>query len=234
MGEELKLREQRLHVSIEDFDHSKTLRGFTTLYIEIGASSVAAVAAVVSSSGTQQISSSSASCSPPLFSPSLGEGETGESHYEHGRRGGGEKEREEDQDVTALMLGLNDRHDKNKEKKKKEKENKKAFSSSPHRVVLPLQLPPACDISRVYVDDQLSSFSLPSSFSPIHFRQGETEDEEEEEERYRSAHTPSSVFSSSSSALWLDEEEEGERDCALGGGGEDDVHFDLLTLRLRT
>lgn len=84
----------------------------------------------------------------------------------------------------------------------------------------------------MYVDDQLSSFSLPSSFSPVDFKEEETEDEEGEDGRNRSAQAPTSVFSSSSS-VWLDEEEEEDRDCALGGG-EDDVHFDLLTLRLRT
>nr|CEL69437.1 TPA: bromodomain-containing protein [Neospora caninum Liverpool] len=96
MTDELKLREQRLDVSVEDF-REKILYGSTTLSIEVGAGVAAAVASAVDAL---------ANCLPA----------TGDERQDRDSR----------------------------------------------PVVLPLQVPPACIVSRVWVDDEPAEFSLPS------------------------------------------------------------------------
>ncbi|KFG62297.1 bromodomain protein, partial [Toxoplasma gondii RUB] len=128
MGEELKLREQRLDICVEDF-REKTVYGSSTLVIEVGSSVSAAIASALATS----------------------EGDEGA------------------RDLTQ----------------------KDALSSPP--VVLPLQVPAACVVKRVWVDEQETEFSLPS-----------------------------------------EETSNGRSSLSLLGDDQGGIHFDLLSLRLRT
>ncbi|PFH37117.1 hypothetical protein BESB_035750 [Besnoitia besnoiti] len=99
MGEELKLREQRIDVSVEDF-REKIVYGSTSLCIEVGAGAATAVAAALEAS-------------------------------------------EQEEQARARRDG------------------KREESAALKPVVLPLQVPPACVVTGIWVDDLPAVFSVP-------------------------------------------------------------------------